>query len=59
MANLGYLVLIAAAVLGVVAWRVRKPGESFDHAIDRVLNNDEHKEREANKRAGLTDDHAG
>lgn len=53
MANIGYLVLGAAAVLGLVAWKVKRPGESFDHAVDRVLNNDEHKEREANKRAGL------
>lgn len=55
-ATVGYVVLAAAALLGLVAWRARRPGEPWEHAVDRLLNNDEHKEREANRRAGLGDE---
>lgn len=54
--NLGALLLVAIAVLALVAWRTRRDGESFEHAYERLLNTDAHKEREANRRAGLLPD---
>lgn len=52
--NLGAVLLVAIAVLAIIAWRTKREGESFEHAYERLLNTDAHKEREANRRAGLS-----
>lgn len=49
-------VVVFGVVVAVMAQRSRRSGESFEHAFERVLNTDEHKEREANRRAGLVAD---
>lgn len=55
-ANLGLIVIAGIAVVALIAWRAKRPGESFEHAYERILNTDEHKAREAEKRAGLGGD---
>lgn len=50
--------ILIAVIIGIVllAWRTRRPGESMEHAVDRLLNNDEHKTRERERQAGLRGD---
>lgn len=50
---LGAAVLIGAIVLALVTWRTKREGETFEHAYQRILNTDEHKERTARRLAGL------
>lgn len=47
------VIFLGGVAVAVAAALSRRDGESFDHATDRILNNDAHKAREANKRAGL------
>lgn len=49
------LVLGAAVVVAVLAYRSKQDGESFEHAYQRILNTDEHKERMKRRLAGLED----
>lgn len=53
---LGLIVIAGIIVFALIAWRVRREGESFEHAVDRLLNNDDHKTRERMRQAGLIDD---
>lgn len=47
-------VVAIGVVVGVKAYRSRRPGESFEEAWERVLNTDAHQERERARLAGLS-----
>lgn len=50
---IGLLAITGCLVFLVIAWLTKRDGETLEEAVDRVFDNDAHKEREANKQAGL------
>lgn len=55
-ANLGYVVIALIVVVALIAWRAKRPGESFEHAYERILRTDEHKAREAERLSSQSSD---
>lgn len=53
---LGLILIAGIAAFAVYAYRKRRPGESFEHAYERILNTDDHKARERERQAGLRGD---